>query len=418
MPGSPPAPGQTITGGSWAGPDSQTVQNPQPAVGQNQGLRLRLGLGVPAPPPKPQGFAQGTPFVMPAPAPGQTVSNGSWTPPQTNQTGQNLRAQLGMGVPRPAVVQKPQGFAEGTANAQPQPAPQQYSPGSPNLPMLPSFDPSAPTAQDQAVQAAGANHDAPYYAQSASMAAAGAQNDITPQLAQLQNVGPNGVHRLWDSIFGNQASTAALDQKSQAASVYGRPDAQTYLSQHPELLATAKADPVGFSMKLGPVLDAVAAAHGAGGATPSVVTHNLPDGSVISKPVDNHDQVTAAAAATGAPYHAAHAATETHHYSQDEFVQAMSNVPSAMVDRLMGMQHYLKPQEALIPNYLNALKANEDKALQTYNAATSAAEKAKAKDAYDQARALTMGTVSKLVERQQYALPTLGMGLGSTYGTQ
>lgn len=56
--GNPPAPGQTVTNGTWGPPPETPPPPPQPAVGQNQLLRLKLGMGVKA-------FADGTPNVQP-----------------------------------------------------------------------------------------------------------------------------------------------------------------------------------------------------------------------------------------------------------------------------------------------------------------------------------------------------------------
>jgi hypothetical protein len=143
-----PAPGQTITGGSWEGPQSQggppAPLPPTPATGGD--LRRRLGLGVvraaagdpniqPArnvpqgappvayPTPTPDtgapsfgtrrslaAYAEGTANV---PGPGQTITGGSWEGPQSNgpapaplpppaTTGTDLRRRLGLGVVRAA----------------------------------------------------------------------------------------------------------------------------------------------------------------------------------------------------------------------------------------------------------------------------------------------------------------------------
>lgn len=80
-----PAPGQTITNGTWGSPTP------------NQDLRKQMGMGVKA--------AGGATDVKPVPAPGQTTTGGSWNPadlggntPNPNGQNQSLRRGLGMGV--------------------------------------------------------------------------------------------------------------------------------------------------------------------------------------------------------------------------------------------------------------------------------------------------------------------------------
>ena len=99
----------------------QTQAQPQMQVGPSP-MAPPGPQSVPPPMPQPltapggrPGFAEGTPNI---PAPGQTVTNGSWTgptpqpPPQPSPLGgqnQNLRQSLGLGVKR---------FASGTSDAQ------------------------------------------------------------------------------------------------------------------------------------------------------------------------------------------------------------------------------------------------------------------------------------------------------------
>jgi hypothetical protein len=87
-----PAPGQTVTNGSWNPADlSGNTPNPN---GQNQSLRRGLGMV------KAAGGAtnvqpQPTSPTPAGPGPGQTITNGTWGSPTPNQ---DLRKQLGMGV--------------------------------------------------------------------------------------------------------------------------------------------------------------------------------------------------------------------------------------------------------------------------------------------------------------------------------
>ena len=105
-----PAPGQTITGGSWEGPQPTPAPAPlPPSPSTGSELRRRLGLGVV------RAYASGSADV---PGPGQTITGGSWEGPQpmpapaplppSPTTGTDLRRRLGLGAVR--------AFADGTSD--------------------------------------------------------------------------------------------------------------------------------------------------------------------------------------------------------------------------------------------------------------------------------------------------------------
>lgn len=147
-----PAPGQTITSGSWTGPAGPATPAPAPlpptpATGGD--LRRRLGLGVVR-------AAGGETTVPSIPAPGQTTTNGSWEgptnvpppPPATTLTPvTGPRTTFGRRVPVSAAggATDVQNYKGGTAMVP--------GKGAPNVDSVPSL-----LAPQEAVLNAGAAH--------------------------------------------------------------------------------------------------------------------------------------------------------------------------------------------------------------------------------------------------------------------
>lgn len=329
----PPAPGQTISSGTWTpdwmvpapppSPAPQTASGP-PVFGKRKGM-------VP-------GFASGTDYVSNPPAPGQTVGNGTWTPPQTNQTGANLRTQLGMGVPRPAPVPKPMGFATGgiVPNDTMAPAPP---------PMIrfpapqPGMDPNAPTSVQQ-------------------MMAAGA-----PAQSQGQ---PGGS---LPPPFADQAAFQQADQDfSNGDIAHGLGAGLRGVVATPFSAASDVGGTVGRAVG-GAVLPT--AAHFFSGVM-GAPTKSIPNPAPNNKQ-DPNPQVTAAIADQhGVTPEAAHAVTQPHTYSEDEFVAATRGMPLAVFEKLYGMHQHLTPQQLIMPRAL----AGMDKEYSDANALLAEAQKA------------------------------------------
>lgn len=96
--------GLTVGKDSGEAPDKS-----QPAKGSKNDSGVEVSNQTGDPP----GYAWGTPNVGAPPAPGQTVTSGTWTP----QVPFDPRAATGItGVPRPQTPAKPQAYAKGTSN--------------------------------------------------------------------------------------------------------------------------------------------------------------------------------------------------------------------------------------------------------------------------------------------------------------
>jgi hypothetical protein len=87
------------------------------------------------------------------------------------------------------------------------------------------------------------------------------------------------------------------------------------------------------------------------------------DDGTVKKPPDP-GMVDAAAKGTGATFEQANAMMNAHHYTQDEFVNAIRGMPIALVEKLWNMQHYLNPQQQVEGAYNKQLQAGVDTAAQ------------------------------------------------------
>ena len=218
--------------------------------------------------------------------------------------------------------------------------------------------------------------------------------------------GPSPHASMWGGLFGDRDTTAALDEQHQAASVLGRPDAQSYLLQHPEMLAAAEKDPSGFSTRLKPMLDAVSQ------VAETHAIHQLPGGRTVV--VDHGDpaKMAAIAKATGATTSQVSAFHEHQKYSDEDLTHIIANMPSAMVDKLWGMQHYLTPQQQMLPMALHQLDTQAQDAGAKYDAAVAnkapKAEQDKWKTAHDTYVAQRSDMIMRMaLQSSLYTLPQM-----------
>jgi hypothetical protein len=259
------------------------------------------------------GFAMGTPDVPTPPKPGDTVTSGSWDPNTgTNSTGQSIRKSLGMGVPRP-------GYAGGSPDVPPP------SMGGINTAMR--SQPSMVTPVD----ISGFNDPTQQptnngfgMALSSMMTPAGAQAPVpAPAMPQGQ---PGG----------------SLPQGQPAA-----PQAQVVQPT---------------------IMDSFAHMLGMGPPPAATIVH--PSG--LTKTPDDMDRVNAVANGTGVSHGYAHAMTEPHQYSESEFLDATKGMSYHQLDKLWAFQHYLNPDQQIVPMVINQF----DKLIAEQEAAGQAALKA------------------------------------------
>lgn len=163
--------------------------------------------------------------------------------------------------------------------------------------------------------------------------------------------GPGWVENFTNWIGGNAQSTADLKARSQAADFYGQPQTKQYFSHHPTAVAMAEKDPVGFAVKLGPMLDAAVRGQQAGASGAAVLMH--PNGMV--KNDSNPDLTAAFAEAHGVPHGTSHAILEPHQYSWPEFHAATKGLTNRQAQQMWEMQHYLNPQQQAVASYLTTL---------------------------------------------------------------
>ena len=152
----------------------------------------------------------------------------------------------------------------------------------------------------------------------------------------------DAISNWWSNAPGTPEAKA-YDAQENASATLRRPEAQAYFGQHPSLLAHAEADPVGFAQKLGPILDAAVSAS-KGGVQPGTIMHSTLDGP-MGKPDNNPAMTNAHAAAFGVTPQVAHAATQPHHYTDQEYLQVMRGTSRGALKNMWEMQHYLNPQQ-------------------------------------------------------------------------
>lgn len=96
---------------------------------------------------------------------------------------------------------------------------------------------------------------------------------------------------------------------------------------------------------LGPGLDAAIK------APPVTVQH--PDGTIQG--VNDPGIVAQKAAMAGSTHAAAAAMHEPESLTREQFISAMRGVPQSTVDKLWGMQHYLTPEQQMLPAYMSEM---------------------------------------------------------------
>ncbi len=158
-------------------------------------------------------------------------------------------------------------------------------------------------------------------------------------LAYSANPNKGVMDAIHNWMSGTTDPNAVAGQQAEAR--YNSPEAKQYFAAHPSLLAAAEADPVNFAVKLGPILDA-ATARAQGKISTGQIVHSTIDGPMI-KPDDHPEMTVALAKAHGITPQQAHAGSQSHHYTEDEFVHAMRGATRGSMRSMWEMQHYLDP---------------------------------------------------------------------------
>jgi hypothetical protein len=102
--------------------------------------------------------------------------------------------------------------------------------------------------------------------------------------------------------------------------------------------------------------------------SPAAVTPNpSPNGKVSGQPQTD----AAIARLVGGTPEQVNAFTEPHNYTPQEHAQAVAGIPLAVAERLWGMQHYLTPEQQLMPRLMNSLAGTADASTKAYQDAAA-----------------------------------------------
>lgn len=344
-------------------------------VGDQSGSRVSLQTGdLP-------GYAQGTSSVPPAP--GQTVTSGSWIGPQPTTT-----------TPMPTTGGQSQDLRTKVFGS---PGVLRFADGTPDVPMP---DNNGPTVQLP-------SNGAPSFGDSLGMHMGLGAPQPQSQISNLAT-GPSGAERMGSFLFGTPEYQAGTQLKVNAAQTFQKPEVQQLLATNPDHLAAAVQDPVTAAGHFENFLSAMNNMKGR--AAPNQITHVGPNGTSIVKNVDNPEMINSVAAGMGVDPRHAHGMLEPHQFSQQEFESAMADMPIVVAEHLWNMQHYLNPQQQAAVSYLGSL-----------NQRTSAAQKA-LQDAQSAGHSAGITTAQKALAQAQAdsdaATKFYGMGQIGLYAPQ
>ena len=245
-----------------------------------------------------------------------------------------------------------------------------YAEGDPNVvaPVVPAPAPApaAPSGFGQLLRGYGTSASTGYAAGPANpQYAAAAQNpESSPATAMLGQFadylnrsnrvdalsrGPSLKDRIGNLFFGNQASTAAIEQHDQASQTLKDPLVQQHLMNNPDELKLAETDRLGYATKaqtpeFRKIIETAVAANTAAAANPKVTTAE-------------HPKVVATATNHNVTADQAHAALAPRKYTEDEFVNTFKGIPTATFALLFGnqLQHVRTPQEKVATEYFDRL---------------------------------------------------------------
>ena len=181
--------------------------------------------------------------------------------------------------------------------------------------------------------------------------------------------GPSMKDRLGNFFFGNQASTAAIEQHDAASKALRDPLVQQHLLNNPDELAMAQQDRVGYATKTQTpefrkkIEQAVA-------ATTAVAAESARPDTPVIDPADQPKVVGTMVNTPGVSAAQAHAATNPRRYTRDEFIKTFEGIPTATFALLFGnqLQHVKTPQEKVATQYFDRLQGAHSAANARVNA--------------------------------------------------
>jgi len=166
----------------------------------------------------------------------------------------------------------------------------------------------------------------------ATRALAGFMNDQekAARIGRLQQ-GPLGIERVINFFGGNAASDKVINDRIDAANTFNNPAIQQHLMNNPDEISMAEHDPVSYANTIQlpqfqQMIQASAAAHAAA---------NNPNG-INGRPVVNPTKTANTIIQNNVSPEDAHLATDHHQYSDAEFVDAVSKMPTKTALALFG----------------------------------------------------------------------------------
>lgn len=338
-----PTPGQTVTTGSWEGP-VVTAPTPASTLASSAGIqrvpRRAYSKGttsVKAPGKGMKGYAGGTANVQPylggGTPPDTTVPPAFATAPAAaGQPGllDRLMPYISVGNPANPI------FSLGSPVGAAPPQPAFPSTGGQNMHGMPQ--PILPTAPAPVQGQPGGSLLSPVALPSAPTLAAGGVPAGALINRGWNNDGPANIPPPGTKPVGYEPPAAPAPR--------GQPFFQ------------------GVPRSAGSLEAAFAAAPGALQATATgQVAH--PNGT--AKADANPTGTAVIAALTGARDTHAHAMSQPHAYTQDEFVDALRGVPLSTIEKLFAMQHYQNPQMQIAPRFLQTQENTTQKLQKEYD---------------------------------------------------
>jgi len=231
----------------------------------------------------------------------------------------------------------------------------------------------------------------------ATRALAGFMNDQekAARIGRLQQ-GPLGIERVINFFGGNATSDKVINDRIEAANTFNNPAIQQHLMNNPDEISMAEHDPVSYANTIQlpqfqQMIQASAAAHAAA---------NDPNG-INGRSVANPTKTANTIIQNNVSPEDAHLATDHHQYSDAEFVDAVSKMPTRTALALFGpyIQRAagMTTQEQVARQIFNTVGAKINK-FTADKAALEAQDKVKNKAAIDALEAQRVKAINDFME--------------------
>jgi hypothetical protein len=233
----------------------------------------------------------------------------------------------------------------------------------------------------------------------------------TDQRVQNVSTEPSPIEKLVKGLFGTQDDWKSIQERTGAAQRLKDPLVQKYLRTHEDALQEAEASPRAFAQKaLTPEFQEHMKTSLANYANivNNGASHTDAQGT-INRPADNPASVAKAQTVSGATSAQAHAATEPHKYTRDEFIRIMTGMPIEQASMLFGneLMRMTDPKTQAARQFFGALGADLDKAVSDLQAAKTPSTIQKAEKLVAQRRKAYMDAQARFlgIEQKDVSIP-------------